>query len=140
MTDLQTVEPFAKAGDYIRAVLPDDETLATALPTLWAVSEELGLPRLPELHWFESCALGDRDGNGNPAVGPIRSHRHGFASHATPWDIRVHRGLSAHVTQRVIVHECRHVWQRWQGWDPADLDPWEADAYAFDAAWMERSA
>jgi len=139
MTETLTVEPFAKAGDYVRAVLPDGETLAAALPTLWAVSEELGLPRLPELGWFERCRPGDRDGNGTLAVGPLGSPRHGFASHATPWLIRVHSGLSAHLTQRVIVHECRHVWQRWQGWDQSDLDPWERDAYAYDEAWMART-
>jgi len=140
MTETFTAEPFAPAGGYIRAVLPHDGALAVALPTLWAVSEELGLPRLPRLTWFESCQQGDRDANGTLAVGPVPSHRHGFASHATPWEIHVHRGLSAHVAQRVIVHEVRHVWQRWQGWDPSDLAPWETDAYAFDAAWMERSA
>jgi hypothetical protein len=95
----------------------------------------LDLPIGVTIVFFEPCEADHPDASSHTSshIGAA-----GFLVHSRPDTIAIRPDLSPALTERVVVHESRHLWQHVRGYNEthksADL---EADAHRFDRAWME---
>ena len=128
--------PEPEEPGWIRLLDPDgvpDDIVDCALAAQLAVSERLGLPYMPRITFFETCAADHPRAQAMPRPSSL-----GFMVQGDPRDVFVRAGRPLPEIERTTVHEIRHAWQIINGLDATHSRvELEVDAHTFDRAWTE---
>jgi len=141
---MTTTDP---ATGWIRCIEPEDipaDIADCALHAASGAAVALDIPWALTVFFFEAC-----DADHPDAVGPLKGPPQGVAHMGgrtaltrRTERILVRAGLPLELTQHIVCHEVRHVFQGWRGWHElayAELwDDLEADAEEWANSFLEQ--